>query len=338
MGAYVVRRILIAIPAFIGITIVAFAILASAPGDPVAALIAPEQRATMTTQQLEALRRDYGFDGPPWVRYIRWVGLEPFIAPFTGDKAVPGILQGNFGYAISGRRPVMDEIAARIPPTVLLMGASLLLSILVGIPVGLISAVWQYGKLDYLLTTITMLMISTPIFLFGLILIYLLGVTWNIFPIGGMQTLGEPFSLTDLASHMAMPVMAIGLSNAAPLMRYTRAGMLEALNGDYMTTAKAKGLPSRVVLVRHGLRNALLPLITVVGLLVPELIVGAVITEQIFSWPGMGLLTVRAAQQRDPSLLMGIVLVVAVAVLTVNILVDVAYTFVDPRVRFSRRD
>jgi peptide/nickel transport system permease protein len=335
VGAYILRRILIAIPVLFGITVLAFAILSTAP-DQLGALIDPEARGKMTPAQIEAIRKDLGLDGPPYVRYVRWIGLQPLISSVTGEKAVTGVLQGNFGYTLSTRQPVAAEIGPRIGPTLLLMTTSLLIALLVGIPFGVISAVKQYGRIDYALTSVTMLLISTPTFVLGLILIYLLGVSLRILPIGGMQTLGKPFSFADLGAHMVMPALILGFANAAPLMRYTRASMLEVLGSEYVTTARAKGLRGRAVLIRHGLRNALIPIVTVIGLLLPELVAGAIITEQVFSWPGMGLLAVRAASQRDPSLMMGIVLIIAIAVLTANIVTDVAYTYIDPRVRLAR--
>jgi len=336
VGAYIVRRILIAIPVLFGITIIAFGILSTAP-DQLGALIDPERRASMTPAEIESVRRDLGLDGPPYVRYVRWLGLQPIVSAFTGEKAVPGVLEGNLGYTLSSRRAVVEELAPRIGPTLLLMLSSIAFAVLVGIPIGIISAVKQYGKLDYFLTSTTMVLISTPTFVLGLILIYTLGVTFRLLPIGGMQTLGKPFNYADLFGHMVMPVLILGFANAAPLMRYTRASMLEVLNSEFVTTARAKGLRGRVVLVRHALRNALIPIITVIGLLLPELVGGAIITEQVFSWPGMGLLAVRAASQRDPSLMMGIVLLVSIAVLTANILTDIVYTYADPRIRLVGR-
>lgn len=322
MGAYVVRRVLIAIPVLLGITIIAFAILSLAPGDPVAARIAPERRASMTVEQLAAVRRELGLDGPVYERYVRWLG---------------GVASGDFGFSIKTGRSVEEEILPRVGPTLLLMGSSILFALLVGIPFGVLSAVRQYGRLDYFLSTFTMVMISTPTFVLGLILIYLIGVSFRLLPTGEMLTAGKPFSIGDLAAHLVMPVLILGFANAAPLMRYTRASMLEVLNSEYVTTARAKGLRSRIVLLRHALRSALLPVVTVIGLLIPELVAGAIITEQVFSWPGMGRLAVRAANDRDPSLMMGIVLIVAITVLVANILTDIAYTFVDPRVRLGRR-
>lgn len=320
MGPYLARRILISIPVLLGITVVAFGILTLAPGDPVAALVSPERRATLTPAELATLRQTLGVDGPIYARYLHWLA---------------GILTGDFGYSIKSGRSIVAEIAPRIGPTLLLMGTSILFAIVVGIPAGILSAVRQYGKVDYTLTGITMVTISTPTFVLGLALVYIFGVSLKVLPTGGMLTTGAPFSLPDLFIHMVLPVAILGFAYAAPLMRYTRAGMLEVLNSEYVTTARSKGLGGRTVLVRHALRNAWLPLITFMGFLIPDLVAGAIITEQVFSWPGMGLLAVQAANNRDPSLMMGIVLVVAIAVIVGNIVVDVAYTYADPRVRLA---
>lgn len=308
---------LYALPVLFGITIIAFSILSLAPGDPAAARIAPEQRASLTREQLEAVRRELGLDGPVHVRYFRWL---------------KGILHGDFGFSIRSGRPVIEEMYPRIQPTLTLMGTSILLAVIIGIPFGILSAVRQYGHLDYLISTLTILMVSTPTFVLGLLLIYSLGVSLRLLPTGEMASAGQLFSFSDLVLHLIMPATILGFANAAPLMRYTRAGMIEVLNSDYIVTARAKGVRNTAVVVQHGLRNALLPIVTFLGLIVPELVAGAIITEQVFSWPGMGRLAVRAASDRDPSLMMGIVLLVAAAVLAANILTDIVYMYVDPKI------
>ena len=261
-------------------------------------------------------------------------GLPNFFpAPVGGGSN--GILHGDFGYSIKSGRPIIEEVVPRVEPTLVLMGISLLLAAGVGISFGIVSAVRQYGTLDYFLTTITLMMISTPTFVLGLIFLYVFGVSLRLLPVGGMYTLGLEFDLGDRLGHLVMPATILGLANAAPLLRYVRTSMLEVLNSDYIRTARAKGLIARAVLLRHGLRNALLPVITVVALLLPDVVGGAIITEQVFSWPGMGLLAVRAAQDRDPSLMMAIVLMVGAAVLGSNLLADVAYGVADPRVRYD---
>jgi len=207
--------------------------------------------------------------------------------------------------------------------------------VMVGIPLGILAALWPYSRADYGMTTVTLLLSSVPTFVLGLAAIYIFAVWLDLLPSGGMQTLGAPNSVSDLASHLVLPAMVLGLASAAPLLRYTRASMLEALNGEYVVAARAKGLTSSTVVIRHAFRNSLIPIITVVGLLLPELVAGAVITEQIFAWPGMGQLAVRAASDRDPALMMGVVLVIGSAVLVVNILVDILYVRADPRIRLG---
>jgi peptide/nickel transport system permease protein len=323
VGAYFLRRILIAIPVLIGITIVSFVALSLAPGDPLLARLAPEQLQEIqrNPQLLEERRREYGLDQPVPIRYLRWLGAA---------------VQGDFGFSIQSRRPIAEEIGKRIPPTLVLMGTAITIAIMLGVPFGIITALRQYSKLDYFLSTITMLLSSTPSFVLGLSGIYIFAVWLDILPSGGIQTLGEEQTLQDFLWHLILPAMVLGLGSAAPLLRYTRAAMLEVLNSDYVTTARAKGLRRNLVVMRHAFRNSLIPIITVVGLLLPELVAGAVITEQIFAWPGMGSLAVRAARDRDPALMMGVVLVVGIAVLITNIIVDVLYARVDPRIRFGR--
>jgi len=334
VGAYILRRILIALPILIGITIVAFVALSLAPGDPLLARLEPAQLALLQShpEQLEARRHELGLDQPiwPWIidgafapgRYLNWLG---------------GAATGDLGYSIQSHRPIAEELGKRIPPTLALMGVSIVIAIMIGIPFGVLSALRQYSRLDYFLTSLTMLATSTPTFVLGLSSIYIFAVWIHVLPTSGIQTLGKPFNLPDFFLHLVLPAMVLGLSSAAPLMRYTRASMLDVLNSEYIVTAKSKGIAHRQVVIRHAFRNSLIPIITVIGLLLPELVAGAVITEQIFSWPGMGQMAVRAASDRDTALMMGVVLVVGVAVLITNIAVDVLYATVDPRVRFGSR-
>ncbi len=323
MGTYILRRILIAIPVLLGITIISFVALSLAPGDPLLARLSPEQlnQIARDPRILEERRHELGLDQPVPIRYVRWLA---------------GAVQGDFGYSLNSHRPVSEEIGKRIPPTLALMGVAIMIAIMVGIPFGIISALRQYSKLDYGLTTITMLLSSTPSFVLGLASIYIFAVWLDLLPSGGIQTLGKPPSIQDFFLHLILPALVLGLGSAAPLLRYTRASMLEVLGSEYVVTAKSKGLAGRVVTIRHAFRNSLIPIITVVGLLLPELVAGAVITEQIFAWPGMGQLAVRAARDRDPALMMGVVLVVGTAVLITNILVDLLYARVDPRIRLGR--
>src|SRR6266576_3796624 len=260
----------------------------------------------------------YGLDQPIPIRYIHWLAYA---------------VQGNLGYKLHGvGLPVLDSVASWLRASLLLMGTALLIGIFVGIPLGVLSALRQYSKTDYALTGVAFLGVSIPSFMLGLGGLYLFGLTFRIFPIGGMVTAGAPFSVPDLVSHLALPAMILGIGYVAILMRYTRSSMLEVLGSLYVTTAVAKGLPPRVVVGRHAFRSALIPIITIIGLSLPELVGGAVIIETVFSWPGLGNMMVEAVQQRDTPMIMGLSLIVAVFVLMANLLTDVMYAVADPRV------
>ena len=317
MATYVLRRVLIAIPILFGITVLVFLFLALAPGDPVSAFIRPEQAQNEAARR--AIIERYGLDQPLPVRYVRWLA-----------EAV----QGNLGYRLIGGLPVLDTIVRGTLATASLMGAALLMGILVGIPLGVVSALRQYSKLDFTLTTFAFLGISTPSFMLGIGGLWLLGLHLGLFPIGGMQTAGQPFEIGDFLGHLALPALVLGLAYVAILMRYTRAAMLEVVNSLYVTTAESKGLRHSTVILRHAFRNALIPVVTVIGFSLPEMVGGAVITESVFTWPGMGLLMVEGVAARDYSLIMGITLFVGIAVLIANLVTDVAYAAADPRIRY----
>ncbi len=320
MVQYIVKRLLNSIPILIGITFIGFCALSMAPGDPIMARIDPSMIAEQGPEWLAEQRMALGLDGPIVVRYARWLG---------------GLFRGDMGFSIVTRRSITAELILRLPATLQLMGAAVLIAILIGIPLGAISAIKQNTPIDYVLTTFSMAMISVPSFFFGLLCIYLFGVWLDILPTGDMYTIGAPPSIADRLLHLTLPAMILGFQSAAPLLRYTRASMLQVLGRDYMRTARAKGLRKSTVFRRHGFRNALLPVITIVGLLLPQLVAGAVITEQMFSWPGMGQMAVRGAADRDPSVLMGVILVVGVGVMISNLLADVGYALVDPRIRLT---
>jgi peptide/nickel transport system permease protein len=214
---------------------------------------------------------------------------------------------------------------------------SALVGIPIGIALGVIDALKQYSFRDHLSTGFSMTFIAVPGFVVGLVLIYVFGANLKVLPTTGMVTLGRPFDPVDLARHMIMPVALLGLAMAAQVARYSRAALLEVMGSEYVTTARAKGLRPGRVLWRHGFRNALIPIITVVGLILPDLVAGAVITEALFGWPGMGQLAVKAAAGRDAALMMGVILVVAVSVLLANIITDISYAVADPRVRLGER-
>ncbi len=318
MGQYVLRRLAISVPVLLVVTIIAFALVDLAPGDPVSAMISPVTRAEMGPEWVEQRKEQLGLNRPLAVQYVLWL---------------KELAQGNFGYSLVSGDAVSDQILGRLGPTLLLRGSAILLGTLIGIPLGVISAVRQYSAIDYLTTVLGFLAISTPTFFLGLALMYIFAVHLGWLPTSGMRTLGVPDSTIDLIKHMVMPVAVLTLAHTPLSMRYARSAMLEALRQDYVTTARAKGLRERVVLVRHALRNALIPLITIIGISLPELLSGAVITETIFQWPGMGLLAMRAVNGRDYPLILGIILVTACLVLISNLIADLLYAVADPRIR-----
>ena len=317
MATYIARRLLVAIPILLGISVLVFCFVALTPGDPLTAYLRPEQATSPEMRAIMA--RELGLDQPLPVRYVRWLAQT---------------LQGNLGYGVVSGVPVSNLVWTGLLASASLMGAALLIGIAVGIPLGVMSALRQYSRLDFGLTTIAFLGISTPSFLLGLGGLYVFGLTLGWFPIGGMQEAAKPFEIPDFLRHLALPALILGVGYVAILMRYTRAAMLEVVSSLYVTTAESKGLPSRTVVVRHAFRNALIPIVTVIGLALPDMVGGAVITETVFAWPGMGLRMVEAVGGRDFPVIMGISLAIAVAVLAANLLTDIAYAAVDPRVRY----
>ncbi|RIK37354.1 MAG: peptide permease [Chloroflexi bacterium] len=318
MGRYILRRLLINIPVLFGITILVFTFVQLAPGDPVSAYLRPELGASEEMRQ--QMRRQLGLDQPAPVRYLRW--LEQTI-------------QGNLGYRIVGGQPVNGTIARALRASGLLMGTALAIGCLIGIPLGILSALRQYSRLDFTLTAVAFLGVSSPSFLLGLGGLYLFGLKLRLFPIGGMFSATGSASIGDVLHHLALPALILGFGYIAILMRYTRSSMLEVIRQSYITTARAKGLADSTVVLRHSFRNALIPVLTVIGLALPEMVGGAVITETVFTWPGMGSLLIDAVNGRDYPLIMGISLCVAIAVLIANLLTDVAYALADPRIRFG---
>lgn len=323
MGAYVLRRLFISIPVLLGITLIGFVALKLSPGDPLVVSINPEVLANLASNPeiLEQERKRLGFDQPIFPnQYFRWLG---------------NALQGDLGYSITSKRSIVHEIGSRLPQTLYLMLTSLALAILIGIPIGILTAVKQYSKTDYALNALAIFFASTPVFVLGLIGIYVFAVNLRLLPTSEIHTVGRT-DILDALHHLILPASVLAIVQAAPLIRYTRASMLDVLHSDYVTTAHSKGLANRVVIIRHALRNGLIPIITIIAWLAPEAVAGAVITEQIFAWGGIGQLAVKAAGARDPSLMMGIILLTGTAVLIVNIIADVAYAVADPRVRYVR--
>lgn len=318
MGQYLTRRILISIPLLIGITIILFFLADLMPGDAVLAMITDE---SPMSDELIALRRgQLGLDQPLYIQYARWMGQ---------------VLQGNLGYSFATGRPVSEIIGLRVVATLELMGAALIIALILGITLGVISALKQYSLTDYSLTLFGFTGLSLPDFFVALILIYIFALQLEWFPSSGISTAGEPFSLADNLRHLVLPATSLALFRTAIFMRFTRASMLEVINEDHMRTAKAKGLRSWTITRRHGLRNALIPIVTILGMTMPMLFGGSVIIETIFQWPGIGLMFIDAVVDRDGPVIMGYVLITAVLVLVFNLLTDITYSWLDPRVRFD---
>jgi len=315
MLTYLVRRILIAIPVLLGITFITFALLHLTPGDPVRIMLATEQ---VTPEVAERLTEFYSLDKPWYVQYAKYLG---------------NLLRGNLGVSITSRSDIASSIAQRLPNTILLAFSSMLLALVIAIPAGIVSATHRNSLLDYTSLTAAMIGVSMPSFWLGLLLLLQFGLAWKILPIWGVGRLSN--GLWDFISHLILPSLTMGVGLAALLTRLTRASMLEVLTQDYVRTARAKGLRERLVLYRHALRNAMIPVITAAGLQLGYLLGGAVIVESIFSWPGLGRLTIQAIQKRDLPVIQVSTLIFAVCFVIVTLLVDVLYTFIDPRIRYD---
>ncbi len=315
MGKYILKRILIAIPVLIGITLIDYAIMCLA-GSPLEMLKGPR----ISDAALQAKEIAAGLDKPLIVQYFVWLFQ---------------LLQGNLGYSMKSYEPVGAMIGSHIGPTLLLMGASLTLSLLIAVPAGIYSAVKQYSKGDYAVVTASFIGSSIPSFFLALILIYIFTVKLGILPSGGMNTLGMDGSVADTIRHMVLPVTVLAVSLAGSNIRYIRSSFLEILQQDYLRTAKAKGIGYKRVIWKHAMRNALLPIVTVIGMQIPMLFGGAVIIEQVFSWPGLGLMTMTAIMGRDYPVIMGVCLLSAVVVLVSNLITDILYGLVDPTIQLN---
>ncbi|HHY11682.1 MAG TPA: ABC transporter permease [Firmicutes bacterium] len=320
---YVVRRILQVIPLLIGISIINFFIMHLAPGDPV--LLLTERNAT--AEEVARIRALYGLDAPIHIQYIRWLRQ---------------VLKGDFGRSFVDGRPVIDHILDRLPYTLYLNFVVMIIIYALSIPIGNISALKQYSLFDHVVTFFAFLGQALPSFWFALLLIYAVGIKSSWLPISGVATIGVTMKrhglwavLLDRAKHLILPVTVISLGSMAGITRYMRSSMLEVIRQDYIRTARAKGLPESVVIRKHALRNALLPIVTLVGFELPILFSGSVIIETIFSWPGLGLLSIRAVFQRDYQIVMALNMIGAFLMVAGNFLADILYVLVDPRIKYS---
>ncbi|RIK39534.1 MAG: peptide ABC transporter permease [Chloroflexi bacterium] len=308
MAAYLIRRLLLLIPVVLGVLTLVFLMRALVPGDPIEIMFLGQMPPDPET--VADIRRELGLDVPLPMQYVRYVA---------------GAVQGDLGTSIRTRRPVLREIADRYPKTLLLTGASLLVALVVGLTTGILAAVYKDTAIDFITMLLALAGLSMPAFWFGLLMIQFFGVQLRWFPVMGAGSL----------RHLVLPALTLGLIASTVQARVARSSMLEVLNSDYIRTARAKGLRGRIVVLRHGLKNALIPTLTILGLQVGGLLGGAFIIETVFAWQGVGQLAVQAITQRDFPLIQGIIAVVATTYVLVNLLVDIAYRLVDPRISYE---
>jgi len=309
---YLLNRLAQSVVLLLLVSAIVFALVHAAPGGP-ALLNQPE----MDPAQAKAMAQQLGLEDPIPLQYVRWARH---------------VLAGDLGKSYQHSLPTGQLVRDRIPNSLLLSGAAMALAVLLALPLGTISAVYRYSLLDYVATVTAFLGVSIPVFWLAILVIILFSVTLGWLPSAGMVTVGVPFAFGDLLWHLIMPATVLSTFPLAQLTRYVRASMVEVLAQDYIRTARAKGLAEVIVLRRHALKNALIPMLTVLGVLVPRLLGGAVITETIFAWPGLGRLAVDAAITRDYPVIMGVTLLVSVLVIASNLVTDLLYVAVDPRI------
>lgn len=316
MFQYLIRRMLLMVPILLGVTIINFYIINLAPGDAVDLMIDPG----LTRADLEQRREEMGLKDPIYVRYGKWLS---------------NVVKGDLGRSFYNNRPVTERIGERLGATMLLAFSALITAYIAAIPIGVISATRRNSLLDYGSSVFGLMGISVPTFFLGLACIYIFALRLDLLPTGGLSSIGGSGGLGDRLTHLILPTLVLGLNAVGSIMRHTRSSMLEVLRLDYMRTARAKGLAARVVTFKHGLRNAAIPIVTILSFQMTNLLGGAVVTEQVFQWPGMGRLMIDAIGQRDYPVLMGINLLTALIVVGFNLLSDVAYALLDPRISYD---
>jgi peptide/nickel transport system permease protein len=324
MGIYILKRLALMIPVLLGITVISFAVMKMAPGDPTS--LVTDLNPNMNEEAIQRIRAHYGLDKPWYVQYFKW--LKNMTMLYFGRSFA------------SDNRPVIDKILERIPITLLINVLSLLLIMSAAIPIGVMSAVKQDSLFDKATTVFVFLGFAIPSFWLALLLMMLFGVRLDWLPISGLRSLNYAEltlggQIADVAKHLVLPVFISAFGGLAGMSRYMRSNMLEVVRQDYITTARAKGLDERTVIFRHALRNALLPVITILGLAIPGLIGGGVIFETIFAIPGMGQLFYQSVMMRDYPTIMGILVIGAILTLLGNLVADLAYSVADPRIRVA---
>jgi len=319
MSRYLIRRLLISIPVLLGISLILFTILALAPGDPFGELaqnpnIPPEVRLN--------LRKQFGLDDPTVVRYLRWL---------------TAMVQGDWGYSFVSRVPVHELVLQRLPTTLFILGSAYVVALLIALPVGILSAIKPYSFFDQVATTFAFIGYSLPTFFTGLLAILIFSIYLGWLPFIYSSSI-EATGFAWVVEHLrqgAMPIGVLGLFEAASLTRFIRASMLEVIHQDFVTTARSKGLSERLIIFKHALRNALFPVVTIVALQIPTIFTGAVITEQIFRVPGIGALLIASLESTDTPVVMAIVFIYSALVIIFNLIADILYGFLDPRISYS---
>ena len=321
MGRYLLRRSLQAIPLLVGISVIAFVLLQMTPGGPLAASEAPGRSGRATAEQLERLRNRYGLDDPLHVQYLSWAG---------------DLVRGDWGISFNTGRPVLALIGERLPTTLLLTGLAFGATLLLAFPIGILAATKRYSRFDYLSTGVAFLGIAVPSFWLALMLLYVFTYTLGWLPSVGLTDPRQAHEgwagIWDRVRHLLMPVTVLALASTAGLTRYVRSAMLDAVGQEFVRTARAKGLREGAVVLGHALKNAAIPIVTVVALEIPDLFIGAVIVESVFAISGMGRLFVESANLRDYPVLMGILMIASVLVIACNLLADAVYGLLDPRI------
>jgi peptide/nickel transport system permease protein len=319
MTLFIVRRLLIAVPTLIGISLILFSIVAMAPGDPFAELALNPNVPPELQQQL---RKQLGIDDPVYVQYVRWA---------------TSLLRGNWGVSFVNRVPVLDLIWDRLPTTLFVVGSAYLVAVLIALPIGVISAIKQYSWIDNVSTTFAFLGYSLPTFFTGLLFILIFSIRLDWLPTvysTNLQASGLEWAGMML-KQAAMPIAVLALFQAAELTRFVRSSVLDVVHLDYVRTARAKGLTERSVIVRHAVRNALIPVVTIMALQLPAIFTGALVTEQIFRVPGIGSLLIRSLNSHDTPVIMGIVFTYSILVVLFTLLADIMYGLLDPRIKYS---
>lgn len=318
MLRYILIRVMTALLVLLGISMLLFALLRMMPGDPVEMMVDPVNFVGDRDAALEAIRQRLGYDQPIIVQYIAWLRE---------------VLTGNTGYSLASGRPVATLMGERLVATARLVGVALVVAAVVGVVLGMLAAVRKNTWVDYLITGFSLFAISVPPFFLALIGIFVFSLNLRLLPTSGMQSLGADGGFGDMLLHLILPGGILALVMLGPYVRYARASILDALNSEYIVTARAKGIGSTRVLLQHALKNASIPLITVVALQIPVLLAGTVVIETMFAWPGMGKLAIDSIMARDYPVILAFVLFVAVLVLVCNLIADLLYALVDPRIR-----